>query len=251
MSGVPRLPRAIVACLFDLDGVLTRTAELHAEAWKQTFDSFLEEWARAGRSDSVAPFDLEVDYAAYVDGRPREDGVRTFLASRGIELSEGSSADPSSAVTVHGLAVRKNRLVNELMAGRGVTAYAGSVRFLAAVRRAGLARALVTSSENAHAVLHASGLEGEFDVEVDGSVAGELRLPGKPAPDFFLEAARRLGVKSDRAAVFEDATAGIEAGRAGRFGLVVGVDRRGRAAELRAAGADIVVGDLAELIDYP
>ena len=248
MSEVLRLPDAIAACLFDLDGVLTRTAELHAEAWKRTFDAFLSDWAGSGRAGSRAPFDVAADYPAYVDGRPREDGVRAFLASRGVELREGSPADAPSAATVHGLAARKNRLVNELMAERGVTAYPGSVRFLAAVRGAGLARALVTSSENAQAVLHAAGLEREFDVAVDGTVARELQLAGKPAPDFFLEAARRLSVEANRAAVFEDATAGVAAGRAGGFGLVVGIDRGGRAPELRAAGADVVVGDLAELI---
>ena len=240
-----RLPEAIAACLFDLDGVLTRTAELHAAAWKQTFDAFLQTRAAGG---SAVPFDSVADYDAYVDGKPRADGVRSFLASRGIELPEGSPADPSSAETVHGLGRRKKELVHELMAQHGVAAYEGSVRFLEAVQEAELGRALVTSSEDADAVLRAAGLEGAFDVQVDGVVAHELGLAGKPAPDVFLEAARRLGVAPEQAAVFEDALAGVAAGRAGGFGLVVGIDRAGQTAELRSRGADVVVGDLAELI---
>jgi beta-phosphoglucomutase family hydrolase len=242
-----RLPAEISACLFDLDGVLTRTAELHADAWKQTFDAFLRDRTARGRGASVR-FDAVVDYNTYVDGRPRADGVRSFLASRGIELPAGSSSDPASADTVHGLGRRKNELLAELMARHGVSAYDGSVDFLEAVKEAGLARAVVTSSENAGAVLHAAGLEGTVDVVVDGELARELGLAGKPAPDVFLEAARRLGVAPRQAAVFEDALAGVAAGRAGDFGLVVGVDRTGQAAELRASGADTVVADLAELI---
>lgn len=250
MKGHLRLPETIVACLFDLDGVLTRTADLHAAAWKQTFDAFLRQRAAPG-GGSPPPFDAVADYDAYVDGKPRADGVRSFLASRGIELPEGSPADPPSAETVHGLGRRKNELVLELMAQRGVAAYEGSLRFLAAVREAGLRRAVVTSSENAGAVLRAAGLEGVFDVQVDGAVADELALAGKPAPDVFLEAARRLGVEPRRAAVFEDALAGVAAGRAGGFALVVGIDRAGQAAELRARGADLVVADLADLIAVP
>jgi len=242
-----RLPEAISACLFDLDGVLTHTAELHAAAWKQTFDAFLSE-RPAPDSAAQMPFDAVLDYEAYVDGRPRADGVRAFLASRGIELPEGSPSEPASAATVSGLGRRKNQLIQELMAERGVSAYSGSVDFLQAVRETGLSRGVVTSSENAHAVLQAAGLQGAFDVEVDGALAHELGLAGKPAPDVFLEAARRLGVVPRRAAVFEDAQAGVAAGRAGEFGLVVGVDRGGHAAELRASGADTVVADLAELI---
>jgi beta-phosphoglucomutase family hydrolase len=245
-----RLPAAISACLFDLDGVLTRTAELHAAAWKQTFDAFLGDRTARGRGAS-APFDAVADYDTYVDGRPRADGVRSFLASRGIELPEGSPGDRASADTVHGLGRRKNELVLELFAQKGVRAYSGSVDFLEAVRAAGLGRAVVTSSESADAVLRAAGLQGAFDVEVDGALASELGLAGKPAPDVFLEAARRLGVAPRQAAVFEDALAGVAAGRAGEFGLVVGVDRAGGAAELREAGADTVVADLAELIGTP
>ena len=248
MTPTLRLSSGIVACLFDLDGVLTRTAELHAEAWKRTFDAFLRDWAASGGAASPAPFDATADYAAYVDGRPRADGVRAFLAARAVRLPEGSPTDAPGAATVHGLAARKNDLVHQLMHERGVTAYPGSVRFLAAVREAGLRSAVVTSSENADGVLRAGGLADAGDVLVDGTVARERGLSGKPAPDAFLEAVRLLGVDASRAAVFEDALAGVTAGRAGGFGLVVGVDRVGRADALREAGADVVVADLAELI---
>jgi beta-phosphoglucomutase family hydrolase len=247
MTGRPLLPEGIVACLFDLDGVLTRTAEVHADAWKQTFDAFLQRQTAPGAA--VRPFDAARDYTTYVDGKPHSDGVRSFLASRGIDLAEGSPDDPALADTVHGLARRKNELVQALIARDGVAAYEGSVRFLAAVRDAGLACALVTSSENEAAVLRTAGLEHTFMVTVDGALSHELGLAGKPAPDGFVEAARRLGVAPAHAAVFEDALAGVAAGRAGGFGLIVGVDRVGQGDELRAAGADIVVGDLAELID--
>lgn len=247
MTGQLLLPEDITACLFDLDGVLTRTAEVHAAAWKLTFDAFL---GSHGTGDTAAtrPFDTAGDYATYVDGKPRDDGVRSFLASRGIELAEGSPDDPASANTVHGLARSKNEMLQALIARDGVAAYEGSVRFLAAVRDAGLACALVTSSENATAVLEAAGLRHAFMVTVDGALARELGLAGKPAPDGFLEAARRLGVAPEHAAVFEDALAGVAAGRRGQFGLVVGVDRVGQSDELRTAGADFVVGDLAELV---
>ena len=246
MKGRLLLPTTIVACLFDLDGVLTHTAELHAGAWKQTFDELLR--SRRTHGGPPQPFDPVTDYDTYVDGKLRADGVRSFLASRGIHLPEGSPADPASAKTVHGLGRRKRELVHELMAQRGVAAYAGSVRFLGVAREAGLGQAIVTSSEDAGAVLRAAGLDRAFDVQVDGVVARELGLAGKPEPDVFLEAARRLDVKPQLAAVFEDALAGVAAGRAGGFGFVVGVDRAGQAAELRASGADLVVGDLADLI---
>lgn len=245
MSAHLRLPARITACLFDLDGVLTRTAEVHAAAWKQTFDAFLR---RRGAGELARPFDADRDYGEYVDGRPRVDGVRAFLDARGITLPEGTPEDAASAETVHGLGRRKNELVRALIASDGVKAYEGSVRFLAAARDAGLACALVTSSENATAVVDAAGLAHMFAATVDSTVAHTLGLAGKPAPDVFLEAARRLGVEPADAAVFEDALAGVAAGRAGAFGLVVGVDRVGRGAELRATGADIVVDDLAELL---
>lgn len=237
------IPGEIAACLFDLDGVLTRTAELHAAAWKQTFDAFLRESA-----PGEEPFDDVVDYDSYVDGRPRADGVRAFLASRGMELPEGSPSDPPSLDTVQGLAARKNQLVLHLIERRGVVPYPGSLRFLSAVCAAGLARAVVTSSENAGVVLRAAGLQGVFDVQVDGRVARDLGLPGKPAPDVFLEAARRLAVAPAGAAVFEDALAGVRAARAGAFGFVVGIDHYGQTVELKDSGADVVVSDLAELL---
>ena len=247
MTGRLRLPEHISACLFDLDGVITRTAEVHAAAWKQTFDEFLSRH-RGHDTAAARPFDADLDYAAYVDGRPRADGVRTFLAARGITLPRGTPGDPPEAETVYGVGRRKNDLVQALIARDGVAAYAGSVRFLAATREAGLACALVTSSENAAAVLDAADLEHVFGVTIDGAAAQELGLDGKPAPDVFLEAARRLDVAPAHAAVFEDAVAGVAAGCVGAFGLVVGVDRLGQRHELRAAGADVVVDDLAELL---
>ena len=246
----PRLPACVRACLFDLDGVITSTAAIHAAAWKQAFDAFLRERAQQS-GELLAPFDPAGDYAAYVDGRPRADGVREFLASRRIRLPEGGVEDPPAAETIHGLANRKNELVGRLIERQGVRAYEGSVRFLEAIRATGLGRALVTSSENAEAVLRAAGLGGLFEVIVDGVAVRELGLAGKPAPDEFLEAARRLGVEPRRAAVLEDAVAGVAAGSAGGFGYVIGVDRAGQAAALRAAGADVVVGDLSELVEAP
>lgn len=242
-----RLPEAISACLFDLDGVLTRTAVLHAAAWKQTFDEFLAE--RSGTTGApFVPFDAAADYDDYVDGRPRLDGTRTFLHARGIDLPEGTPEDRPGSDTVHGISNRKNELVLAMMKERGVEVYPGSRRFVEEARRCSLATAVVSSSANAEAVLQAATLEALFDVRVDGIVAEEAHLAGKPAPDTYLEAARRLGVAPRAAAVFEDAIAGVEAGRAGRFCLVIGVDRVGQRAQLAAHGADVVVADLAELI---
>ncbi|MBL1100320.1 HAD family hydrolase [Streptomyces coffeae] len=242
---MPCLPTVIRACLFDLDGVLTRTAVVHAAAWKQTFDAFLE------RHDgpSFRPFDRVADYDAYVDGRPRADGVRTFLASRGIELPEGAADDPPDKDTVHGLGNRKNALVLAKIREEGVEAYPGSVRFCEVARAAGLRTAVVSSSANCRDVLIAAGIEHLFEVRIDGVVAAERKLPGKPHPDTFLEAARELDTAPDAAAVFEDALAGMDAGRAGHFGHVVGVDRVGQADALRRHGADVVVRDLAELLE--
>ncbi|MBI3966252.1 MAG: beta-phosphoglucomutase family hydrolase [Chloroflexi bacterium] len=245
---VPVLPASISACLFDLDGVLTQTAKLHAAAWKQMFDGFLLDRSRQ-TGEPFRPFEVTMDYVQYVDGKLRPDGVRTFLASRGIVLPEGSLADPPAALTVQGLGTRKNDLVLELMRRLGVDVYAGSVRFVEAARAAGLRRAVVSASKNCAEVLAAAGLADLFEVRVDGLVAGELGLRGKPAPDMFLAAAAALGVPPAQCAVFEDAIAGVEAGRAGSFGLVVGVDRVGQAAALRRYGADIVVADLAELLE--
>ncbi|MGX1543589.1 HAD family hydrolase [Streptomyces adustus] len=237
------LPENILACLFDLDGVVTKTAVVHASAWRETFDAFLRE--REG--ERFRPFDAAADYASYVDGRPRADGVRTFLASRGIELPEGTADDPPDAGTVHGLGNRKNELLLEKIRTQGVEAYDGTLRYIEAVRAHGLRTAIVSSSANTLDVLRSIGAEHLFDVRVDGVVAADRKLPGKPHPDTFLAAANDLGVPPARAAVFEDALAGAEAGRAGHFGYVVGVDRTGQADALRAHGADVVVKDLAEL----
>jgi beta-phosphoglucomutase family hydrolase len=241
------LPASIRACLFDLDGVLTQTANVHAAAWKEMFDAYLAE--RAGREGTeFVPFDAHHDYDAYVDGRPRYDGVRTFLASRGIELPEGTPDDPPAAETVCGLGNRKNDLVLELIRRNGVEAYDGSVRYVRALRDAGAACAVVSSSANAREVLQAAGIDGLFDDVVDGITAVRDGLKGKPSPDTFLAGARALGAEAREATVFEDALAGVEAGRAGDFGFVVGVDRTGQAEDLRRHGADVVVGDLAELL---
>jgi beta-phosphoglucomutase family hydrolase len=236
------LPEDIQACLFDLDGVVTRTAVVHAAAWKETFDAFLRE--RDGAD--FHPF-TDSDYDEYVDGRPRADGVRTFLASRGIELPEGTPDDPPDAQTVNGVGNRKNELVLEKIRTEGVEAYDGTLRYIDAVRSAGLATAIVSSSANTVDVLRSIGAERLFDVRIDGVVARERKLPGKPRPDTFLAAARDLGVEPSRAAVFEDALAGMDAGRSGHFGYVVGVDRVGQTDALYAHGADRVVKDLAEL----
>ena len=237
------LPEAIQACLFDLDGVVTRTAVVHAAAWKETFDAFLRE--REG--EDFRPFDSAGDYDEYVDGRPRADGVRTFLASRGIDLPEGDPGDPPDAPTVHGLGNRKNATLLEKIRTQGVEAYDGTLRYIEAVRAAGLRTAIVSSSANTQDVLRSIDAEGLFDVRIDGVVAAERGLPGKPRPDTFLAAARDLGVEPSGAAVFEDALAGMDAGRAGNFGYVVGVDRVGQTDALYAHGADVVVKDLAEL----
>ena len=242
------LPDSARACLFDLDGVLTKTAIVHAAAWKQMFDEYLRD--RAERSgDDFVPFDSDADYGEYVDGKPRADGVRSFLASRGIELPDGDPDDPPSAETISGLGNRKNQLVVHLIHERGVEAYEGSVRYLEAARDAGLRRAVVSSSTNCHDVLVAAGIEEFFEARIDGIVAERDGLKGKPAPDTFLAGARALSVAPDEAVVFEDALAGVEAGRAGHFGCVVGVDRVGHADALRRHGATIVVEDLAELLE--
>ncbi|MFI9235192.1 beta-phosphoglucomutase family hydrolase [Streptomyces sp. NPDC053079] len=239
------LPDGIRACLFDMDGVLTQTATVHAAAWKETFDAFL----RRRDGADFRPFDAVTDYDEYVDGMPRADGVRSFLASRGIRLPEGDDDDPPERDTVHGLGNAKNALVLEKIKELGVRAYPGSVRYAEAARAAGLRRAVVSSSANCHDVLVAAGIEDLLEVRVDGVVAAERHLAGKPAPDTFLAAAHALGVPPDRAAVFEDALAGMEAGRAGRFGFVVGVNRADQAGALRRHGADVVVDDLAELLE--
>ena len=242
------LPDSVRACLFDLDGVLTRTATVHAAAWKEMFDGYLREQA-ARTGEEFVPFDQVADYTPYVDGKPRYDGVRSFLAARGIELPEGESGDLPSAETVRGLGNRKNELVLRLIREGGVEVYDGSVRYLEAARDAGLRRAVVSSSANTRDVLVAAGIEGFFEARIDGVVAEREGLKGKPAPDTFLAGARALGVTPEEAAVFEDALAGVEAGRAGAFACVVGVDRAGQAEALREHGASIVVSDLSELLE--
>lgn len=238
------LPQGVRACLFDLDGVLTPTALVHAAAWKETFDAYL----RARDGDGFRAFDAKKDYAEYVDGRPRADGVRSFLRSRDIELPEGQDDDPPDRETVNGLGNRKNDVVLEKIRTEGVRPYPGSVRYLEAVRAAGLRTAVVSSSANCRDVLVSAGIEHLLDVRVDGVVARERRLPGKPHPDTFLAAAADLGFEPARAAVFEDALVGMDAGRSGHFGYVVGVDRVGQSDELRQHGADTVVKDLSDLI---
>jgi beta-phosphoglucomutase family hydrolase len=242
------LPAGIRACLFDLDGVLTQTAKVHAAAWKEMFDAFLRRRAlRTG--EELRLFDPVHDYDEYVDGKPRYDGVRSFLASRGIELAQGSRDDPPEADTIDGLGNRKNEIVLQLIHDHGVEAYEGSVRYVEAARDAGLRRAVVSSSTNCRDVLEAAGIADLFEERIDGVVAEHEHLRGKPAPDTFLAGARALGVAPAEAAVFEDALAGVEAGRAGSFGFVVGVDRVGQADGLRQHGADVVVEDLAELLE--
>ena len=243
------LPDGTRACLFDLDGVLTKTAVVHNAAWKEMFDAYLRERSRR-TGEPFVPFDPGRDYDEYVDGKPRADGTRSFLASRGIELPEGSDDDPPSAETIHGLGTRKNEIVLRRIREDGVEAYESSVRYVRAARDAGLRRAVVSSSANCRDVLVAAGIEDLFEARIDGVVAGREHLRGKPAPDTFLAAARALGLGPQAAAVFEDALAGVEAGRAGRFRFVVGVDRTGQADALKKHGADIVVADLAELLDY-
>jgi beta-phosphoglucomutase family hydrolase len=245
---VLKLPGGIAACLFDLDGVLTQTAEVHAQAWKEMFDSFLRDRA-ARNGEPFEPFDRPTDYDEYVDGLPRLDGVRSFLESRGIELPMGSSSDPPDAETVHALGTRKNDRVLELIREQGVQPYEGSVRFAEAARDRGMRRAVVSSSTNCRDVLVATGIDHLFEAVVDGVVAERERLAGKPAPDTFVAAARALDADVTQAAVFEDALAGVEAGRAGEFGWVVGVDRTGQAEALKRRGADVVVQDLAELLE--
>jgi beta-phosphoglucomutase family hydrolase len=242
------LPEPVRAYLFDMDGVLTQTAAIHAAAWKQMFDEFLASWSEK-TGVHADPFDSVKDYDRYVDGRVRADGTRTFLQSRGISIPEGEPDDPPDRQTIYGLGRRKNEIFLGLAAKDGVTVFDGSVRYVRAVRQGGMQTAVVSASENTAAVLEAAGIADLFDVRIDGVVARDEHLRGKPAPDMYLAAARALGAGAEEAAVFEDALAGVEAGRAGGFAVVVGVDRVGQADELRAHGADLVVTDLAQLLD--
>ena len=240
-------PARFDAVLFDLDGVLTKTAKLHASCWKKMFDQFLQQ--RAGvNKEPFKPFDIDRDYELYVDGEPRYDGVRNFLKSRGIELPYGDPDGPADADTVCGLGNRKNELVTEAMKTQGIEVYDSSVSLARTVRSEGIKTAVVSSSENCAGVLAAAGIAELFDLRLDGHDAVRFKLAGKPAPDTYLKAAERLGVEPERAVVVEDAIAGVQAGRAGGFGLVIGVDRKGDADALKENGATIVVTDLGELL---
>ena len=247
------LPATVHACLFDLDGVLTDTASVHAAAWKATFDAYLERRAlRTG--EAFVPFDTATDYPRHVDGKKREDGVRSFLQSRGIEMPQGNSTDPADAETIYGLGNAKNEMFRQVLRDQGITVFEGSRRYLEAVAAAGLGIAVVSASANTADVLARTGLDAFAEQRVDGVTLREENIPGKPAPDSYLRAAELLGVAPAAAAVFEDALSGVQAGQAGHFGLVIGVNRTGGTAyadDLRRSGADVVVTDLADLLDAP
>lgn len=235
------------AVLFDLDGVLTSTASVHAACWKRTFDAFLARWAHAGRAGQTRPFDIHEDYLRYVDGKPRYDGVRSFLASRAIELPEGTADDPPEAWTVCGLGNRKDTLMSEAIAAGRVKAYPESAAVLKRLRSSGFKTAVVSSSRHCKEVVTTSRLAAYFDTLVDGETVEKNHLAGKPAPDAFLRAAELLGVTAERSVVVEDASAGVEAGRSGHFGLVLGVDRGNQREELLHSGADRVIANLSEM----
>jgi beta-phosphoglucomutase family hydrolase len=241
------LPEKVRACLFDLDGVLTDTASVHTKAWKEMFDAFLSQRAESTGEEFV-PFDPESDYRKYVDGKKREDGVRSFLDSRDIELPDGDPDDPGDKETINGLGTRKNDMFQKVLHEDGVKVFEGSRRYLEAVSAAGLAIAVVSSSANTRDVLELTGLDRFVQERVDGVTLREEDIAGKPAPDSYLRGAELLDVSADAAAVFEDAISGVQAGRAGDFGFVVGVDRVGQAEDLRENGADVVVTDLADLL---
>lgn len=246
-SRYPITPDKFDAVLFDLDGVLTATAKVHAICWKKMFDQYLQNRA-SGTGERFQPFDITTDYRLYVDGKPRFDGVRDFLRSRGIELQEGTPADPPQTETVCGLGNHKKEMINAVIQANGVEAYEGSIALVRRIRKDGIEVAVVTSSQNCDAVLKAAGIGNLFKVKVDGNVIHQENLSGKPAPDAFLAAAKKLGVDPKRAVVVEDAISGVQAGRDGGFGLVIGVARKGDSEELRRHGADMVVKDLGELL---
>jgi beta-phosphoglucomutase family hydrolase len=242
------LPDGVVACLFDMDGVVTQTAVVHAAAWKEMFDEFLRARTESTGTPFV-PFDSHSEYDTYVDGKPRLDGTRSFLESRGIDLPQGTPDDPPGTPTLYGLSNRKNNLVLEKIAAGGVQVYSGTITYIRSVKDHGISTAIVSASANTVQIMKSAGIEGLFDVRIDGVIAKQRSLRGKPAPDTFLAAAEALNVTAKQAAVFEDAQAGVAAGRAGSFALVVGVDRVGQAEALHEHGADIVVKDLAELLE--
>jgi beta-phosphoglucomutase family hydrolase len=243
------LPENVRACLFDLDGVLTDTASVHTKAWKAMFDDFLSKRAESD-GEKFVPFDPAADYRKYVDGKKREDGVRSFLESRGIELPDGDPDDSGDEDTIYGLGNRKNDAFQKVLEKDGVEVFDGSRRYLEAVAAAGLGIAVVSSSANTEQVMHITGLERFVQQRVDGVTLREEHIAGKPAPDSYLRGAELLDVPPDAAAVYEDALSGVEAGRAGNFGFVIGVDRVGQAEDLRKNGADVVVTDLAELLGH-
>jgi beta-phosphoglucomutase family hydrolase len=236
------------AVLLDLDGVITDTASIHAAAWKQIFDVYLQKRAAEGR-EQFRFFDIVSDYERYVDGKLRYDGVRDFLASRNIHLPEGTQDDPPEAETVGGLGNRKDALVNKVISEEGVKPYEGSVTFIRRLRNQGFKMAVVTSSQNCEAVLKAAKLDSDLKVHVDGNVIHAKQLSGKPAPDAFLMAAKLIEVDPKRAVVIEDAISGVQAGRNGNFGLVIGIARKANAEELQRQGAHLVVNDLSEFAD--
>lgn len=235
------------AVLFDLDGVLTATAKVHAATWKKIFDEYLRKRATEN-NESFQPFDIQSDYKLYVDGKPRYDGARDFLESRGIHLPEGTPDSPPDSETVCGLGNRKDKIIQRVIESDGVEAYDGSVALVRHLRSQGIKTAVVTSSHHGGPVVEAAGIADLFDLQVDGNVIDRLKLAGKPAPDAFLKAAEDLGVEPKRAVVVEDALSGVQAGRNGGFGLVVGVARHDNADELKANGADMVVIDLGEML---
>jgi beta-phosphoglucomutase family hydrolase len=247
-SAIPPVSRDhFDAVLFDLDGVLTDTAKIHAACWKQAFDEFLKRRASA-TAEPFKPFDLQIDYEDYVDGQLRYDGVRSFLDSRSIQLPEGEPDDPPEKETLYGLGNRKNDLFNQVLEKGGIEVFEGSMAWIRQLRLAGINTAVVSASKHCQAIIETAGIADQFDARVDGKVAEELKLPGKPAPDTYLQAAKMLGVKPERAVVVEDALSGVEAGRNGGFGLVIGVDRKGHADAFLEHGADVVVRDLEEML---
>jgi beta-phosphoglucomutase family hydrolase len=240
-------PQKFDAVLFDMDGVLTATAKVHAASWKKMFDDFLKK-SSAESGEPFTPFDIGTDYKLYVDGKLRDEGVSSFLESRDIKLPFGEAGDPPDCETVIGLGNRKNELVTKIIETEGVDIYEGSIALVRLLRQEGIKIAVVSASKNCEKVLNVTGITDLFDVMVDGNVAARLGLPGKPAPDTFLKAAEMLDTEPARAVVVEDAISGVQAGKAGNFGLVIGVDRHGEPESLRNNGADIVVDDLDKLL---
>jgi len=241
------IPKEIHVCVFDLDGVITDTASVHAAAWTRMFDEVLRSRPKASGED-LRPFEPD-DYRRYVDGKPRYDGVKSFLESRSISLPYGSPEDPPELETICGLGNRKNKEFQRYLDENGVKVFPDTIAFIDGLHRRGIRTAVISASRNCQPVLRAAGVEDLFETRVDGVVAGELGLPGKPDPAVFLEAARRLGASPDQAAIVEDALAGVEAGRRGKFALVIGVDRTGHGEDLRKNGADVVSSDLAQLLE--